>query len=256
VFSKGASNTDQSLIAAGRSLIVENNYGYSGPDSTQDGKTTSPGLERVDIDEDGTGCRSVWRSQETAPTVVPKLSAANGIVYTYTKDAREDGQDAWYLTALDFRTGKTLFKRLGGEGLGHNNNYAPVTLGPDGTAYVGVLGGLIGLRDATPPPGAAGGPPAAGSGRRRHGSLRLRVRRLRGGRVRARVVGKGVRQVRRVTFRARRRTVRVDRRRPFKATIARKRLRRHGRTKLVARIVRKDGTRAKRVRHVRAVRRR
>jgi hypothetical protein len=249
VFDKGASATDNSLIGAGRSLVVENNYGYSGPSSTQDGKTTSPGLERVDIDADGTGCHSVWRSQEIAPTVVPKLSAANGIVYTYTKDAREDGQDAWYLTALDFRTGKTLFKRLGGEGLGHNNNYAPITLGPDGTAYVGVLGGLIGLRDATPPPGAA--PFGADSGTRRHESLRLRIRRLKRGRVGARVVGRGVRQVRRVTFRVRGKTVRVDRKRPFRVTIARKRLRRHGRTKVVARIVRKDGTRVKRVKRVR-----
>jgi hypothetical protein len=251
VFEKGASATDNSLIGAGRSLVVENNHGYTGPTSTQDGKTTSPGLERVDIDADGTGCRSVWRSQETAPTVVPKLSAANGIVYAYTKDARDDGQDAWYLTALDFRTGRTLYKRLGGEGLGHNNNYAPVTLGPDGTAYVGVLGGLIGLRDATPPPGAAGGPGAGAPARRRHGSLRLRVRRVKGGRMRARVVGKGVRQVRRVEFRVRGKKLRVDRRRPFRATFARKRLRRHGRTKVVARIVRKDGTRAKRVKRVR-----
>jgi hypothetical protein len=251
VFEKGASATDNSLIGAGRSLVVENNYGYAGPTSTQDGKTTTPGVERVDLDADGTGCRSVWRSQEIAPTVVPKLSAANGIVYTYTKDARPDGQDAWYLTALDFHTGKTLYKRLGGEGLGHNNNYAPVTLGPDGTAYVGVLGGLIGLRDATPPPGA-GGAPGARSGTRRHGSLRLKVRRLKGGRVCARVAGKGVRQVRKVTFRARGKKVRVDRKRPFRVTIARKRLRRHGRTKVVARIVRKDGTRAKRVKRVRA----
>ena len=245
VFEKGASATDNSLIGAGRSLIVENNYGYTGPTSTQDGKTTTPGLERVDLDADGSGCRSVWRSQEIAPTVVPKLSAANGIVYTYTKDPQPDGQDAWYLTALDFRTGKTLYKRLGGEGLGHNNNYAPVTLGPDGTAYVGVLGGLIGLRDAAPPPGA-------GRAKRRHGALRLRVRRIEGGRVRARVVGKGVRQVRKVTFRARGKKVRVDRKRPFRATIARKRLRRHGRTRVVARIVRKDGTRAKRTKRVRA----
>ena len=245
VFEQGASATDNSLIGAGRSLIVENNYGYSGPTSTQDGKTTTPGLERVDLDADGTGCRSVWRSQEIAPTVVPKLSAANGIVYTYTKDPQPDGQDAWYLTALDFRTGRTLYKRLGGEGLGHNNNYAPVTLGPDGTAYVGVLGGLIGLRDATPPPGAEGGTPA------RHGALRLQTRRLRGGRLRLRVVGKGVRQVRRVEFRARGEKVRVDRRRPFAATVARKRLKRSGRTTLAARIVRKDGTRTKRVNRVR-----
>ena len=117
-----------------------------------------------------------------------------------------------------------------------------------------MLGGLIGLRDATPPPGAAGGAPAgspAGT-RRPHGSLRLKVRRLKGGRVRARVVGKGVGQVRRVTFTVRGRRARVDRKRPFRVTVARKRLRRHGRTRIAARIVRKDGTRAKRVRHVRA----
>ena len=250
VFEKGASATDNSLIGAGRSLVVENNYGYSGPATTQDGKSTAPGLERVDLDADGSGCRSVWRSGERAPTVVPKLSAANGIVYTYTKDARADGVDAWYLTALDFRTGKTLWKGLGGEGLGHNNNYAPVTLGPDGTAYVGVLGGLVALRDKTPPPGAGAAP-----ARRRNGSLRLRVKRLRHGRVRVKVVGKGVRQVRRVTFYARGKKVRRDSRRPFKATIARKRLRHHGRTRIVARVVRKDGTKVKRVRKVRARRR-
>ena len=33
--------------------------------------------------------------------------------------------------------------------MGYNNNYAPVTLGPDGAAYVGVLGGLV--RDKAPP---------------------------------------------------------------------------------------------------------
>jgi hypothetical protein len=251
VFEKGASATDNSLIGAGRSLVVENNYGYTGPASTQDGKTTAPGLERVDLDADGTGCSSVWRSQERAPTVVPKLSAANGIVYTYTKDPQPDGADAWYLTALDFHTGRTLWKRLGGEGLGHNNNYAPVTLGPDGTAYVGVLGGLIALRDSSPPPGAAAGPPA----RTRHGSLRLRVKRLKHGRLRLRVVGKGVREVRRVTFVVRGKRVRRDAKRPFKATVGRRRLARRGRTRVLARIVREDGTRAERVRKVRARRR-
>ena len=143
VFAKGASATDQSLIGTGRSLVVENNYGYSGPPATQGGKTTSPGLERVDLDAGG-GCHTAWRSAERAPSVVPKLSARNGLVYTYTKDPQPSNADAWYLTALDFASGRTVYKRLGGEGLGFNNNYAPVTLGPDGTAYVGTLGGLVG----------------------------------------------------------------------------------------------------------------
>ena len=89
VFSKGASDTDQSLIAAGNALIAENNYGYSGPAATENGKTTTPGLERVDVNAGGSGCHKVWHSDEIAPTVVPKVSLANGLVYTYTKPADE-----------------------------------------------------------------------------------------------------------------------------------------------------------------------
>ena len=150
VFAKGASDTDQSLIASQRSIIAENNYGYTGPASTMNGGVTSPGLERVDLDGDGRGCHSVWRSNQRAPSVVPKLSLRAGLVYTYTKPKRDDMADAWYLTALDFDTGKTTYSRLAGTGFGYNNNYAPVTLAADGTAYVGVLGGLTVFRDVPP----------------------------------------------------------------------------------------------------------
>ena len=250
VFEKGASATDQSLIGTSRSLVAENNYGYSGPAATQQGKTTSPGLERVDLDAGG-GCHSAWRSGEHAPSVVPKLSAANGIVYTYTKDPQPQapGADAWYLTALDFDSGRTLYKRLGGEGLGHNNNYAPVTLGPDGTAYVGVLGGLIALRDKQPPPGAQA--PAGGSGGRRGlRRLRLHVRRLGRRRARVRVLGGGTRLVKRVDFMRGRRRLARDRKRPFRRVV------RVGprRVRLRARILLVDGRRVTRTRRVRAAR--
>jgi hypothetical protein len=146
VFAKGASDTDQSLIATARSMVVENNYGYTGPTSTSQGKTTTPGLARIDINRSGHGCHAVWTSNEIAPSVVPKLALGAGVVYTYTKGT--DSHDPWYLTALDFRAGTTLFKVRTGSGLGYNNNYAPVTLGPEGTAYVGTLGGLVALRDS------------------------------------------------------------------------------------------------------------
>jgi hypothetical protein len=147
VFSKGASATDQSLIASRTSIVVENNYGYTGPSSTMNGGVTAPGLQRVDFDRDRGECRSVWRGSQRAPSVVPKLSLEAGLVYTYTKPRREDMLDAWYLTAVDFDTGKTVYSRLAGSGFGYNNNFAPVTLAPDGTAYVGVLGGLTVFRD-------------------------------------------------------------------------------------------------------------
>ena len=180
VFKKGESNTDQSLIAFGRSIITENNYGYSGPTAVEQGGITSPGIDRVDVNHKGDGCRLVWHSDERAPSVVPKLSLGNGLVYVYTKGTQSS--DPWYLTALDFRTGETEWKFRVGNGLGFNNNYAPVTIGPDGTAYVGTLGGLVLVRDKKPRqrggPGAAAAaavaeapqpaPPAGAARGRRH----------------------------------------------------------------------------------------
>jgi hypothetical protein len=148
VFELGEGATDQSLIGTDKSIVVENNYGYTGPTSVMDGATTTPGFQRVDIKHDLTGCRTVWRNtEEAAPSVVPKLSLANGLVYTYTKPQDPNGTDAWYFTALDFRNGKAVYKRLAGTGLGFNNNFAPVSIGPDGAGYVGALGGLVMLRD-------------------------------------------------------------------------------------------------------------
>jgi hypothetical protein len=101
-----------------------------------------------DVNRARRGCHKFWHSDARAPSVVPKVSARAGLVYTYTKPPRSDGQDAWYLTALDFDTGRRIWRRLAGEGLGCNNDYAPVTIAPNGTAYVGVLGGLVKFRDA------------------------------------------------------------------------------------------------------------
>jgi hypothetical protein len=145
LFTAGASATDQSLIGAGRSIVAENNYGYTLAEVETGAGAVQPGLQRVDVDRDGRGCRTIWRSGERAPSAVPKLSLEAGLVYTYTLPG-EHG--AWYLTALDFRTGETVYRRLAGGGLGFNNNYAPVTIAPDGTAYVGVLGGVTRFRDA------------------------------------------------------------------------------------------------------------
>ena len=99
-----------------RSMIVENNYGYfPPPDATTNGKTTTPGVARVDIKRGGKGCRTVWTSQEISPSTVPKMSLATGLIYLYTKP--KGLPDRWYLTAVDFRTGKTVWHRLIGTGL-------------------------------------------------------------------------------------------------------------------------------------------
>jgi hypothetical protein len=253
VFKKGASATDQSLIAVGNSIIAENNYGYSGPTAVDGGKTTEPGIERVDV-RNGR-CQKVWTSQEIAPSVVPKASVETGLVYTYTKPTRSDGEDAWFFTGLDFCTGRAVYRRLAGTGLGYNNNYAPVTIGPDGTAYVGVLGGLTLFRDATRPTGPPGSSPTgcAAAGAKPRLALRLRYRRGRTaagrrcarGRVRERVVGRDRRLLRRADFYVGHRRLKTDTRAPFTAIYRDRHRGRSHAHRLAARVRLVDGRRAK-----------
>jgi hypothetical protein len=149
VFKEGSSATDNSLIAADRALVVTNNFGYRGPVQSILGSIGAPGIERVDVDPDGEGCHRVWSNdEERSPSAVPKLSLATGLVYLVTRD-HKGIVDSWYLSALDFRTGEVVYEQRYGTGFGHNVNYAPVSLGPDGAAYVGVLGGLVRIADDT-----------------------------------------------------------------------------------------------------------
>lgn len=146
VLAEGASATENSLVAAGNSLIIENNYGYNGFQATMLGRSTTPGLARVMIEPKG--CRLAWTNEDViAPTSVPKASLGNGLVYAYTKPVRDDLIDAWYITAIDIRTGKTAWSRLTGTGPQWNNHYAAIYLGPDGTLYIATVAGLVRLAD-------------------------------------------------------------------------------------------------------------
>lgn len=151
VFADGASGTENSVVAVGRSVVVENNYGYTSPATTLGAGSTTPGVERVGV---GRGnCGPMWRSEEVAPTSVPKASLANGLLYVYTNPSGV-AEDPWYFTALDLHTGRTVWRRLTGTGSQWNNHYAAIYLGPDGVAYIATLAGVVRLEDG----------PAAGAG--------------------------------------------------------------------------------------------
>lgn len=167
VFPQRRGATDNSLIAVKGALVVENNYGYTGPeqnppsgDPARNTPTTVPGVTRVEVDYASGHCHVAWANREVrVPSSVSKASAATGLVYVYEHPAADEihytsagepasgPEDPWYLTALDARTGRRVWSVLTGVGLGFNNNYAPITLGPDGTAYIGALGGLVAVRD-------------------------------------------------------------------------------------------------------------
>jgi hypothetical protein len=143
IFRKGASADENSIISAGDTMIAEDNYGYTGPQSLAN-KVTPAGIVRVDLNRHGRGCHRVWVTHGlSTPTVVSKVAMANGLVYTYTTDK----QGHWWWTTLNFRTGKLVYKSYSGTGFSWNNNYAGISISPSGREYVGTIGGIISLHD-------------------------------------------------------------------------------------------------------------
>ncbi len=135
---------ENSLIAVNHSIIVENNYGNRTVTSTLGPLTTVPGVDRVDFDPTTDQSQVVWENVTVAiPSVVSQLSTSDGLVYTYAKDA-----EGWYWAALDFQDGSLAAKSrvpLSNElgGVLANNFYSGIGIGPDGSAYAGVFGGIV-----------------------------------------------------------------------------------------------------------------
>ena len=153
IFKPGKSATENSLVVYGNSMIVQNDFGH---DFQGNALTTEPGVTRVDVREDRSGCDTVWESNLRSQSL-PRLSTATGLVYIYTfklpfEGARTGG---WYMTALDYKTGEELWDRLIGPGSGgitdkYSSVTAPVVLGPNGAAYVGIRTGIVMAKDAGP----------------------------------------------------------------------------------------------------------
>jgi len=146
VFSENASATENSLIAFGNSVLVENNYGYTKKVADFVGKFTEPGMTHIGFESDKCNtstCYCSWSVNEVIPSIVSKVALGNNIIYTYTKEP-----DGWYFTGLDLKTGQRKFQtRVGGDEIRYNNHYSGIAIASDGSAYVGCAGGIIRLSE-------------------------------------------------------------------------------------------------------------
>jgi len=155
LFEDNKSCTENSPIAISHdngttSIIVVNSYGHKNLLNLTLGRVTEPGITRIDVIPDsqvGYTCKEVWTSDEYPCSALPKLTTGNGLIYLYTKTPATLWPNPWYLATLDFRTGKTVYKLLVGSSFTFNNNWGPINIGPDGTVYIGMLLGLISIRD-------------------------------------------------------------------------------------------------------------
>lgn len=157
VFTGTPGALSNSLVGSRLSLIASNNYDYLWDWPT--GRTLSasaPGFARIDIQPDGKGCTEVWTNKQVATTTSPRLSTPTGLIYTTSREydpaaVNADGTRGVHVyswVALDFHTGRTVWKKRAGTGDRFDSFYPALAVGPDHALYVGAYGGFMTVRDS------------------------------------------------------------------------------------------------------------
>ena len=147
VFKTGFSVTDNSMIAYNRSIILENNSGYTNSMIQTNYEDVVGGVVRVDVRKDESGCDKIWTNDLKVPSVVPKLSLGNGIAYFYTFELLKNGDRLWSLVGLDFETGKEIIRIPTGTGEAFNNNWASIAIAPNGNTWIGTRKGVLNIKE-------------------------------------------------------------------------------------------------------------
>lgn len=155
LFERNKSATENSLLVYGNAMVVQNDYGHV---YTGNALETSPGIMRVDVRKDRSGCDIVWHNPTFLSQSLPRLSTQTGLLYFYTfqKQSPDHFFGGWYLSAVNWTTGDPLWHRLIGRGTGTmldtlSSVTAPVVLDSKGAAYVGIRTGVIRVSDNSDP---------------------------------------------------------------------------------------------------------
>lgn len=153
LFTRDATAVEISPIGWGRSIVVKNDAGYRSAFHGTSEKTIAGGIWRIDVREDESGCDVIWKAADRVPAVVAKLST-NGLIYVYSFIEAPDGENAWFFQTLDFASGKTVYRKFIGAGQNYDINWGSPAIARDGTVYLGILEGIIRVRDGKTTGGA------------------------------------------------------------------------------------------------------
>lgn len=149
LFGDQGSAVEISPIGWGRSIVVKNDAGYRSAFHGTSAATIPGGIMRIDIRPDDSGCDVVWTSAERVPSMVNKLST-NGLLYYYSFEPQANGENAWYFLALDFASGKPVYKQFIGAGQPFDANWGSPAIARDGAVYMGIFKGIFMIRDGKP----------------------------------------------------------------------------------------------------------
>ncbi|MGD3111976.1 hypothetical protein [Streptomyces sp. YGL11-2] len=154
VLDPNGSGTENSPIGAGNSVYVASTYGYPYP-AVPDGAgpavpATAPfngGLTRVDVDRGGSGCAVRWDARIRS-AAVPKLSVADGKIYTVERTGLLDPAktgilDRYDFLAVDAETGRVASRHHLGTGFLFDTLQMAGNATPGSVWWQGTLSGVV-----------------------------------------------------------------------------------------------------------------
>jgi streptogramin lyase len=155
----GPSGSENNPVGSGRSVFVASTYGYPYPSLPEGAEPSEPetapfegGVERIDLNQAGSGCTARWQD-EVRSAAVPRLDVANGILYTVqdTDPLEPDGTgltDAYSEDAIDAATGQVLHQTLLGATYAFNTLQLAPAIVPGEVIYQGTVTGILRIAPA------------------------------------------------------------------------------------------------------------
>jgi hypothetical protein len=150
----GPSGSENNPVGSGRSVFVASTYGYPYPSLPEGAEASQPetapftgGVERIDLNQEGSGCTARWQD-EVRSAAVPRLDVANGTLYTVqdTDPLEADGTgltDTYSEDAIDAATGQVLHQTLLGATYAFNTLQLAPTIVPGEVMYQGTVTGIL-----------------------------------------------------------------------------------------------------------------
>ena len=142
VLADNAGTTENSLVAAGQLVHHREQLRLRGPDDDDARQDHHAGHGPGDGRRRRLP-RRLDQRRDRADVGGEGVAGQRPALRLHEAGCAKDGIDAWYFTAIDIRSGETVWSRLTGTGIQWNNHYAAIYLGPDGAAYVATLAGLV-----------------------------------------------------------------------------------------------------------------
>lgn len=141
LFEINKSSVENTVVAHHNSIIVQN--WHNAPTFMGSLRKMEPGIWRIDVREDRSGCDVIWKNSTSFGTSTLKLSTQTGLLYLATANRSKLVREKSYLEMIDFESGKVVKRQYLGRGFASRFMMSPIYIIPGNKIVQPVYSGIV-----------------------------------------------------------------------------------------------------------------